>query len=133
MRMRHLFTVALLLPMAAFAQNSATLQWTPPSEFTDGSELVPERDLEGYGVYLDGVRVAIAPPNVTTFVLEGVVPYGEHEFFMTSIAKNGKESAASNSVVRNYPDNREPKPPTLLDVLVAFVKKVIGWIAALFA
>jgi len=58
--------------MAASAQNSATLQWTPPSEFTDGSELVPERDLEGYGVYMDGVRVAIAPPNVTTFVLEGV-------------------------------------------------------------
>lgn len=124
--------VLLCLASTVYAQGDAQLEWTPPAQFTNGDPLVPVEALEGYGVYVDGERVATAAPEATAYLVEDLSP-GSHEFYVTAIASNGAESDMSNVAVKVIPDNRVPEPPTLLDVLIAFVKDVVraifGWFA----
>ncbi len=77
---------------------SVTLNWTPPTQNTDGSTL---DDLAGYRIYY-GVSeneypnsVTLDNPGLSTFVVENLVP-GTYFFVSTAMNAQGVESEYSN-------------------------------------
>jgi hypothetical protein len=78
------------------------LNWTPPSENEDGSQLT---DLAGYHIYWSragesyGQPVTINNPSVTRYVVEGLTP-GTYEFVATAVNRAGIESRFSNVITR---------------------------------
>jgi len=87
---------------ASTATGSATLNWTPPMQNEDGSQLV---DLVAYRIYWsrDGGAFAnsvrIDNPSVTRYVIENLAP-GSYEFVATAINRAGIESRYSNAVTK---------------------------------
>ena len=81
---------------------SATLNWTPPTQNEDGSQLT---NLAAYrilwsrdgGSFSNSVR--INNPSVTRYVVENLAP-GTYEFTATAINSAGVESRSSNSITR---------------------------------
>ena len=140
--MRKLLSVACLVALClcgteSWAQScTATLSWTPPSEFDDGSPLDPAEDLSGYNIYVDGEHYGANPtignPTVRSYIVSDLPTNGaSHDFTMTAVGKNGLESDMSNSASKACPDMRKPKPPSLLDALIAFVGRLLHWIGGL--
>lgn len=123
--MVRLFAAVLALVAFSAHGQSVTLEWEPPSQFTNGDVLNPATDLSGYGVYVDGARVATASNTVTSYQVTGL-SYGPHDFWVTAIANNGNESAMSNTVARTIVDNRTPRPPRLIDVILAWLRSIFG-------
>ena len=89
---------AFNLTVTAVATGSATLNWTPPTENTDGSAL----NLAGYRIYygtsssnLSQVK-QIANPGVTSSVVENLTPATWY-FSVRAYSSTGIESAASNT------------------------------------
>ena len=84
------------------ATGSVTLNWTPPTQNEDGSQLT---DLAAYrilwsrdgGSFSNSVR--INNPSVTRYVVENLAP-GTYEFSATAINGAGVESRFSNSITR---------------------------------
>lgn len=118
------FLVLMLFASGAMAQGVVTLSWVPPSEYEDGSALNPVTGLSGYRIYVDGAGVATAPNTASTYQVTGL-SFGTHSFAVSALATNGQESELSNVVSRAIVDNRVPKPPTLLDAVVAFLKRLV--------
>lgn len=112
---------ALCLPAFGQSGQSVTLPWMPPTTWDDGSTLDPATDLQEFRVYRNGVRVASVGAAFTSYVVENV-PYGESVFAVTAVAVNGEESSFSNTLTRVIEDTRKPRPPTLLDAIIAWVK-----------
>jgi len=87
------------ITVEALSLGSATLSWTPPTQYEDGS---PLNDLAGFRVYWGtqpGVytnSVTIDNPSVTTYVVEGLAP-GTYEFTSTAFNSAGVESVFSNT------------------------------------
>lgn len=106
----------------------ATLSWLPPDSYENGDALDPAVDLTGYGVFMNGVQVATAPNSASSFLVLDL-PFGDNAFYITSIATNGLESVMSNVAVRTVVDDRVPNPPTLIDVILAWIKRIFGWFA----
>ena len=87
---------------AGTATGSVTLNWTPPTQNEDGSQLT---DLAGYrilwrrdgGAFNRSVR--INNPSVTRYVVDNLTP-GTYEFAATAINSAGVESRFSNSITR---------------------------------
>jgi hypothetical protein len=87
---------------AGTATGSVTLNWSPPTQNEDGSQLT---DLAAYrvlwgrdgGSFSNSVR--INNPSVTRYVVEGLTP-GTYEFTATAINRAGVESRFSNSITR---------------------------------
>lgn len=128
-RLAVVVLVGLYVGMIAAPAFAATLTWTAPSQFTDGSTLTPATDLSGYNIYVDDVKAGTALPTSTGAVI--AVAFGPHAYFVTAVAKvSGKESAMSN-VISNagVPDTRTPKPPTLVQAVIAFLKRLFGHFA----
>jgi hypothetical protein len=90
---------------AGSATGSVTLNWTPPTQNEDGSQLT---DLAAYrilwsrdgGTFSNSVR--INNPSVTRYVVENLTP-GTYEFAATAINSAGVESRFSNSITRVVP------------------------------
>ena len=89
--------------MAAGASTgSVTLNWSPPTENEDGSQLM---DLAAYRVYWgrDGAalsgRVTINNASVTRFLVDNLT-FGSYQFAVTSINDDGVESRLSNTVTK---------------------------------
>lgn len=117
--------------VATWAQGSATLNWVPPDKLTDGRLIAETGGLSGFGVYVDGERVDTAPANVTTYVVDDL-GYGSHEFAVTAIRTvNGVEieSDMSNVATKVIQDRVKPDPPTLLEIIVAFLKRLFAHFA----
>lgn len=82
------------------ATGSVTLNWTPPTENEDGSQLM---DLAGYRLYWGrdggvlGNSVTISNPSVTRYVVENLTP-GSYEFAATALNTAGIESRFSNGI-----------------------------------
>jgi hypothetical protein len=84
------------------ATGSVTLNWTPPTQNEDGSQLI---DLAAYrilwrregGTFSSSVR--INNPSVTRYVVDNLTP-GTYEFAATAINSAGIESRFSNSITR---------------------------------
>lgn len=87
-------------PPPATANGAATLQWTPPTEYTDGSNLPADR-LAGYGIYHGTSPQQLAKvdelpsPDATIYTFEGL-GQGTHYFAVTAITVEGVESSLSN-------------------------------------
>ena len=87
---------------AGTATGSVTLNWTPPTQNEDGSQLT---NLAAYrilwsrdgGTFSNSVR--INNPSVTRYVVEGLTP-GTYEFTATAINSAGVESRFSNSITK---------------------------------
>lgn len=87
---------------AGTATGSVTLNWTPPAQNEDGSQLT---DLAAYRIIWSrdggafGNSVRINNPSVTRYVVENLTP-GSYEFVATAINRAGVESRFSNTVVK---------------------------------
>jgi hypothetical protein len=87
---------------AGTATGSVTLNWTPPTQNEDGSQLT---DLVAYrilwsrdgGAFSNSVR--INNPSVTRYVVENLTP-DTYEFAATAINSAGVESRFSNAITR---------------------------------
>lgn len=124
MAMRFLLTSILLLWAGmTFAQSGvdATLSWAPPSTYTDNSPLDPATDLTEFRIYLNGALHQTSPNTATTAIVPNL-PFGSNEFYVTAVATNGNESVMSNIAIRTVVDNRVPGPPTLIDVILAWIR-----------
>ena len=97
------FSIEVTSPGAA--TGSVTLNWTPPTENEDGSQLM---NLAGYRLYWgrDGGAlsntVTINNPSVTRYVVGNLTP-GTYEFAATAINGDGVESRFSNGVTKVVP------------------------------
>jgi hypothetical protein len=96
------FSIALAARDAGAAggtySGSATLSWTPATEYTDGSAL-PPTDLTAYRIYHGRSeatlsRVAEVDSGTTAFSLTNLAP-GMHLFAVTAVVQNGIESGFS--------------------------------------
>lgn len=104
--MKKLLLVAFLSVLVPFFAQAATvadsIDWTPPTTFTDGSPLVPAVDLSGFNVYCDGSLVKNIPdPSATTTLLSGLVDTtvdGAHSCNLTAVGVSTLESGPSDSV-----------------------------------
>ena len=82
----------------AMSLGSVTLDWIPPTQNDDGSELI---DLDAYKIYWGTTpgsypnSVTLENEGLTTYVVENLAP-GTYDFVATSINKARVESAYSN-------------------------------------
>ena len=82
------------------ATGSATLDWLPPTQTTDGGVLA---DLSGYYVYYGpdashlNQRIQLSNPGLTAYVIDGL-PQGSYTFAVSAYNSAGIESALSNVV-----------------------------------
>ena len=80
------------------ATGSATLDWLPPTQTTDGGVLA---DLSGYYVYYGpdashlNQRIQLSNPGLTAYVIDGL-PLGSYVFAVSAYNSAGIESALSN-------------------------------------
>lgn len=116
--------VPLLMIAAAHARD-LTVTWTPPSTFEDGSALDPATDLAEYRFYCDTTQVYTAPNIATTIVMTDFRPQ-PCDLHATAVAIWGGESGMSNVVAV---DGLRPRPPTLLEAIVAWVRRLFSWFA----
>jgi len=89
--------------------------WTGPTEFTDGTPLVPSTDLEAFRVLCSGASAVdfILPSDLTSYTAPvGQFTAGDYTCTMRSVANaanGGAESSDSNPV--NFTlDQKSPNP-----------------------
>jgi hypothetical protein len=79
---------------------SATISWTPPTQYEDGSVLT---DLAGYKIYYGNesgdyrTSIQIDNPGIAIYVVEYLSP-NTYYFVLTAINGSGVESQYSNEV-----------------------------------
>lgn len=89
---------AFSIQVVGTATGSATLNWSPPTQNTDGS---PLNDLAGYKVYWGTQQgnyansVTIANPGIATYVVSQLTP-ARWYFAVTAYSSSGVESGHSN-------------------------------------
>jgi len=107
----------------ALAQSGidATLNWVLPTTYENGEPLDADTDLAEIRIYQNGALVQTAGGAATTATVFDL-PFGDSTFFVTAVATNGAESLMSNEATRTVIDNRAPSPPTLLDVILAWLR-----------
>ena len=87
---------------AGAATGAVTLNWTPPTENEDGTQLM---DLAGYRLYWSRNGGAYSPPvtinnpSVTRYFVDNLAP-GTYEFVATSLNGAGVESRYSNAITK---------------------------------
>ena len=90
------------ITVTAVSLGSVTLNWTPPTQNEDGSELI---DLDAYRIRWGTVpgsysnSVLIDNPGLSSYVVDNLVP-GTYEFVATSINAAGVESTYSNTATK---------------------------------
>lgn len=126
--MRYLLAVLALLVCASVQAKEVEWSLVLPTEYDDGHALA-QSDLAEVRIYVDGV------PQSFPVQLTGVVDVrsGEHEICASVVTTpesygEGEESDCSNLVTVDVQAPR-PKPPTLLEAIVAFIKRLFGWFA----
>ncbi len=81
---------------------SATLYWTPPTQNTDGSDLM---DLAGFKIYYGTAsgnypnQITINNPGVTTYVVDNLSANTWY-FVSTAFNSSGVESDVSNVAIK---------------------------------
>jgi hypothetical protein len=90
------------ITVSAVSLGSVTLNWTPPTQNDDGSDLV---DLDGYKIYWGTTpgsypnSVTLENEGLTTYVVENLAP-GTYEFVATSFNTARVESVYSNPATK---------------------------------
>lgn len=122
------FLAAPSVRAQCFPAGTATLSWTPPTRYTDGSLLT---QLAGYRVYY-GVQQGYYPnsltvgPSLATVVINRL-PTARYYFVMTAVDSLGTESAYSNVASANVVSPCVTKPPmNLLNDTALLTAIIIG-------
>lgn len=85
---------------------SATINWTPPTEYTDNSPLTA---ISSYMIYYgttSGVypnQVAVTNPGLSSYTVDNLPGNTTYYFVMTAIDDQGRESNYSNEITRTVP------------------------------
>jgi len=96
---------AFSITVDAISLGSATLNWTPPTQNTDGSTLT---DLAGYKIYWGTSpgnypnSITINNASVSTYVVDNLAP-GTYEFVATAFNTEGIESRYSGAATKVVP------------------------------
>ena len=96
---------AFSVTVDAVSLGSVTLNWTPPTQNTDGTTLV---DLAGYRIYWGTSpgnypnSATINNASVSTYIVDNLAP-GTYEFVATAFNAAGVESDHSGTATREVP------------------------------
>lgn len=129
--MKRYLLLLLLLPLSAMA---ATVTWTNPTQYEDGTTLASADIASTTIEYSNGLTFGTVSGQV---VVNGSATTGTapdptagnsrcYRAFTTVVAaKGGGRSVVSNSSCKTatFPN---PKPPTLLDAILAFLRRLFG-------
>ena len=111
--MKYLIRLIALICLSplVFAVEPKTFNWTPPTQNTDGTALT-DAEISSYNIFCNAVLLSnvINTGGTDTFT-SAPLPAGSYVCHATTIASNGEESAASNTV--NFTVAQSvPQPPT---------------------
>ncbi len=90
----------LLLSSIVLGYQNKEFNWTPPTQYEDGSPL-PDGEIASYNIYCNGSllgNVVNAGGTNTWTSPDGSLPPGTYDCYATTVASNGLESEASNTV-----------------------------------
>ena len=105
--------VLVLLTSLTVQADIFSIEWVPPVEYTDGSQLL-EQDLDYYTLYVDGVSTIFYDSIPGSYSeLHEIVPAGSYTIHLAVTTIEGVESGPSNTKVFTV-GPRTPKPPILL-------------------
>lgn len=82
------------------ASNAVSLNWSPPTENTDGTPLT---DLSGYNIHYGTQSgdytqtIALSNPGLATYVVDDLTP-GTYYFSVTAVNSAGTESPLSSEI-----------------------------------
>ena len=100
-----IFTAVLLIMSVTLAMaytGTATLTWTPPTTFTDGTPLIPATDISSYKIYsgtspgIYGTPAIVTGGTTTTYMM--TIGTGTTYFALSVVGMNGLESVKSSEV-----------------------------------
>jgi hypothetical protein len=109
--MRKLLYCLILCAPLVFAVQPKTFDWTPPIQNTDGTPLA-DGEIASYNIFCNAVLLGNVPNTGGTDTWTSPpLPAGTYDCHATTVAINGEESDASNSV--NFiVDPSKPEAPT---------------------
>ena len=88
----------LILSPLVFAVETKTFNWIPPTQNTDGTPLT-DAEISSYNIFCNTILLAnVLNTGATDTFTSGPLPTGAYICFATTIATNGEESGASNSI-----------------------------------
>lgn len=126
--------VAGLAVVPVFAA-PVTVTWTHPTSYSDGSPLVVA-DIASTTVEYGSCNGSSFGTKAGQVVVNGPAasaqierPPGTHCFraATTVIASKGGGTSTFSNVASKVVPFPSPNPPTIIDVIVAFVKRLLGW------
>ena len=114
--MKKLLATLLLFSGSAFA-GTASLTWTAPTQYDDGSTL-PASEISSYKIYYgtaSGVYSGFitVPSTTTSYVVNNLNAGATYYFVVTATATNLQESPYSNEASKTIP-TKKPRAPTSL-------------------
>ena len=99
MKSSKLFLALLLISPLVFAVGEKTFDWTPPTEYEDGSAL-SQAEIASYDIECDAgflVNVPNAPLNTDTYQAPpGTFAVGDHSCVAYTVTTSGVRSAPSD-------------------------------------
>ena len=116
MKKSVLVLFALLFSLTCYAED-VTLQWDANTE----------RDLAGYKIYRDGVKVGEDVLVGTETYIDAGLSDGDYYWNVTAFDTEGFESEYSNTVTKHI--NNPPDAPTGLRF---WIEEIISWLKARF-
>ncbi len=88
----------ICLSPLVFAVETKTFNWTPPTQNTDGT-ILTDAEISSYNIFCNTILLAnVVNTGATDTFTSGPLPAGTYICFATTVAINGEESDASNSV-----------------------------------
>jgi hypothetical protein len=111
MKFLKLMIALLVISPLVFAVEPKTFDWTPPIQNIDGTPLT-DAEIASYNIFCNSVLLGNAPnTGGTDSWTSAPLPAGTYNCHATTLATNGQESSASNTV--NFTvDPSIPEAPT---------------------
>lgn len=127
------YALLLIAPVAL----AATVTWTNPTQYVDGSTLAPADIASTTIEYSNGATFGTVAGQVvvTGAASSGTAPDPAagasrcYRAFTTVVAAKGGGSSVASNVSCKSAAFPNPKPPTLLDAILAFLRRLFGHFA----
>ena len=116
--MKKLLAFLALMPIAASA-GTATLTWTAPTQYTNGTAITAPITYRVYRGNCGAAKTLLASPSAATYV-DSTAPDGSNLGYAVTAVVAGVESAQTAEVCKAFP-LPVPNPPANLTVTVAVV------------
>lgn len=98
--MKYLIRLIALICLSplVLAVETKTFDWTPPTQNTDGTVLT-DAEILSYNIFCNALLLSnVVNTGGTDSFTSGPLPAGSYVCHATTIATNGEESAASNTI-----------------------------------